>query len=570
MKEICYKKGLVYGIIILFIGAGFVPCISGDIDKTKIQSTVEIHTVLPLISNDYIDSYWRFNEGEGNIAYDSSGHEYDGTIHGASWTTDTPSGSGYALDFDGINDNIDLSSYATKLGFNKTDDLIISFSFKSSTNHKGMFYSMSTAYGTNPEFHIFLNANGTIGVKAEVLNCGFEFCTNLSYNNNVWHDVEVWYNGITNEPIVDIYVDDEPDGHIEHWVCDFTNNEFERTRIGRRSNNETDPFDGKIDEVKVIKYPGGNKQKPPVISGPEYGKTNKEYDFSFVTNDPEEDEIEIEIFWGTGDTTGWIGPYDSGEEVIESYKWNYNGTYIIKARSRDVWHFSAWSYHTIIIGNIPPYAPEITGPLYGEPGVEYEYTFKAIDNDGDDVRYFIDWGDGNTEWTNYYESGVGIDVSHAWELGDDYEITAKAEDDEGNEGDWSEPYPIRIGNEPPDAPEITGPSTGKPGIEYEFNFTTTDPEGDNIWYDIKWNDGDELIDYGPYLSGEKITFAHTWNDERVYTIKARARDELGSYGEWSEHRINIQQSRAINYNILNWLFERFPHVFPILRYLLGL
>jgi len=72
------------------------------------------------------------------------------------------------------------------------------------------------------------------------------------------------------------------------------------------------------------------------------------------------------------------------------------------------------------------------------------------------------------------------------------------------------------------------------------------------------------------MSGEKITFAHTWNDESIYTIRARARDELGSYGPWSEHRINIQQSRAINFNILNWLFERFQHAFPILRYLLGL
>jgi len=30
---------------------------------------------------------WHFDEGEGIIAYDSSGYLNDGTIHGATWTT---------------------------------------------------------------------------------------------------------------------------------------------------------------------------------------------------------------------------------------------------------------------------------------------------------------------------------------------------------------------------------------------------------------------------------------------------------------------------------------------------
>ncbi|RCV62732.1 glucanases superfamily protein [Methanophagales archaeon] len=42
--------------------------------------------------------YWNFNEGSGNIAYDSSGSGNDGTIHGATFVSGI---SGHALSFDG-------------------------------------------------------------------------------------------------------------------------------------------------------------------------------------------------------------------------------------------------------------------------------------------------------------------------------------------------------------------------------------------------------------------------------------------------------------------------------------
>jgi len=47
-------------------------------------------------------SYWRFEEGSGNIAYDYVG-ENDGTIYGAQWTTGIVNG---ALSFDGVDDQV--------------------------------------------------------------------------------------------------------------------------------------------------------------------------------------------------------------------------------------------------------------------------------------------------------------------------------------------------------------------------------------------------------------------------------------------------------------------------------
>ncbi|KYK22139.1 hypothetical protein AYK24_08480 [Thermoplasmatales archaeon SG8-52-4] len=90
----------------------------------------------------------------------------------------------------------------------------------------------------------------------------------------------------------------------------------------------------------------------------------------------------------------------------------------------------------LIPGNNPPEAPDIKGPITSKPGILYDYIFKATDPDGDDVRYFIDWDDGNTEWTEYCPSGEEIIVSHLWEEGKYHQIRARANDTHGALGPW--------------------------------------------------------------------------------------------------------------------------------------
>ena len=87
-------------------------------------------------------------------------------------------------------------------------------------------------------------------------------------------------------------------------------------------------------------------------------------------------------------------------------------------------------------GNQPPEAPTITGETDGEAGIEYEYTLSTIDPNGDDVKYYIDWGDGDTEWTGFSASGTPVTVSHTWAEKDTYTIAAKAQDEYGLESDW--------------------------------------------------------------------------------------------------------------------------------------
>ena len=74
-----------------------------------LNSTVlATNQLVPIIAADAnvtnLVSWWKFNEGSGVTAYDSAGTN-DGTIHGATWTTDY---TGIALDFDG-DDYVEVS-----------------------------------------------------------------------------------------------------------------------------------------------------------------------------------------------------------------------------------------------------------------------------------------------------------------------------------------------------------------------------------------------------------------------------------------------------------------------------
>jgi hypothetical protein len=82
----------------------------------------------------------------------------------------------------------------------------------------------------------------------------------------------------------------------------------------------------------------------------------------------------------------------------------------------------------------PPGPPTITGPTSGKVGEEIEFTFNAVDPDGDNVKYYIDWGDDNSEETGFNPSGTDVKVKHTWQSKGTYTIRAYAEDTNGLAG----------------------------------------------------------------------------------------------------------------------------------------
>jgi hypothetical protein len=125
-------------------------------------------------------------------------------------------------------------------------------------------------------------------------------------------------------------------------------------------------------------------------------------------------------------------------------------------------------------------------------------------------------------------------------------------------------------NNPPATPVLTGPSSGVINQPYTLSVVTTEPDGEDIYYFIEWGDGqvDEWV--GPYNSDAVATITHQWAEKGNYTIRAKAKDIFGLESDWAT--LTVTMPYSYNKPILQFLellFQRFPHVFPILRQLLG-
>lgn len=92
--------------------------------------------------------------------------------------------------------------------------------------------------------------------------------------------------------------------------------------------------------------------------------------------------------------------------------------------------------------NHPPDAPSIIGPgnvnsisgkikvqnIKNFPPGTHGFRIKATDPDGDNIRYHIDWGDGDHEITGFYPSGEEITLNHSYNYQGCFTVCAMAED----------------------------------------------------------------------------------------------------------------------------------------------
>lgn len=92
----------------------------------------------------------------------------------------------------------------------------------------------------------------------------------------------------------------------------------------------------------------------PTITGPEKGKPGISYDFTFIADDTENQQVSYYIDWGDGTFDDWLGPYNSGEQITMNHSWATKATYTVKAKVKDtVGAESDWASLLIKIPIVP-------------------------------------------------------------------------------------------------------------------------------------------------------------------------------------------------------------------------
>jgi len=99
-------------------------------------------------------------------------------------------------------------------------------------------------------------------------------------------------------------------------------------------------------DVWLIKIAGENHPpNAPIITGETEGHYGEEYDYTFISTDPEDQDVWYYIEWGDDQIEDWIGPYNSGDEITVSHIWDEEGDYTIRAKAKDTFDAeSDWAY----------------------------------------------------------------------------------------------------------------------------------------------------------------------------------------------------------------------------------
>ena len=204
-----------------------------------------------------------------------------------------------------------------------------------------------------------------------------------------------------------------------------------------------------------------------------------------------------------------------------------------------------------------------------------EQTFSAYTTDFEDhkIQYKFDWGDGTTSiWFGPYESGETVEATHTWNQPGTFQVRVKAKDEHERESLWSDPHNLNIiDNLAPSAPEMEGPKVGKTGQYYDLSMSSSDFEGQDVYYYIDWGDGAIEYWFGPKNSSQTVTFSHKFKDAGSITITTKAKDTLDEISAESTLNIlilkNRSQSEPFFLQVLNRLIDCFPVFKQLLMFL---
>ena len=136
--------------------------------------------------------------------------------------------------------------------------------------------------------------------------------------------------------------------------------------------------------------------------------------------------------------------------------------------------------------------------------------------------------------------------------------------------------PVKPANQPPTAPVIMEDKNAWEKETYKCTFYSVDPDGDEVFYAIKWEKIDDKVVLcsepddpavpwqGPFASGEEVIDTHKFCESGDYTITVRAKDIHGNIGPSTTETVTYKKAKMLQFPVFAHLLARFPGLVNIL------
>jgi serine protease len=194
---------------------------------------------------------------------------------------------------------------------------------------------------------------------------------------------------------------------------------------------------------------------------------------------------------------------------------------------------NAYNALTYIPGNSAPTCTLTANPTSGVVPLTTTFSMTATDTDGTIASWALDINnDGTAEY-----SGSGrppATQTHTYSTTGTYTAKLTVVDDDSASGFKTVIITVTPPNTAPKTPtKPTGPTSGSRNKQYTYSTSTTDPDGNQVYYWWDWGDGTNSGWLGPYNSGETKTASHKWTARGTFLVKVKAKDIYGAESGWS-------------------------------------
>ena len=131
-------------------------------------------------------------------------------------------------------------------------------------------------------------------------------------------------------------------------------------------------------------------------------------------------------------------------------------------------------------------------------------------------------------------------------------------------------------NRAPYAPVFIGDAGDWEKECYMYSFYAEDPDGDDVLFDISWEQTDDPTIYpcspddpvapwlGPYGSGEEVEQTHNCYQSGNYQLTVRAKDIHGNIGPATTISVTYKESKFIQLLTLSQMMQNHPILFNLL------